>query len=107
MKSLYEIAILARLRYDNRGEFDSPYICDHITSVEDDFRVTGDFNYNVTRPLLDFIKDETGHKYSALEYLFPGLSGHHKLNDDQLKQLLEFREQLWEKLFDYAKGEEP
>jgi len=100
--TLYEILVKARLKYDEKY---SPYICDCITSVEDEIHGRYIPTYPLTRPLLDFIKADIKDKFSVIEYLFPGLHAGN-LNKQQQEQVLEYREQLWKSLFDFAKEQE-
>lgn len=93
--TLYEILTEARVKYDSLY---SSFICDCITAVEDDIKF--DLEYPITRPLLDFVKQDIKYAYSVNKLLFPRSSGHFELDQPQMKECLEYREGLWQRLFD-------
>ena len=93
--TLYEMLTRARVLYDEPG---SPFICDCITLVEDE--IHNNLDYPITRPLLDFVKQDIKYAYSVDKLLFPRSSGHFELDQPQMKECLEYREGLWQRLFD-------
>jgi len=93
--TLYEMLTRARVLYD---EPRSPFICDCITLVEDE--IHHNLDYPITRPLLDFVKQDIKYAYSVDKLLFPRCSGHYELDQPQRKECREYREGLWQRLFD-------
>ena len=96
---LYSLVTEARKLWDNDH---SPYICDCLMSVVDAQTAEVDTTYPTIRPLLGFVKDDIQGSYSVYEHLFGKSALPYKLSIQQLKQAQHYREELWQRLFDYA-----
>lgn len=76
---------------------DSEFICDCLNQVMD--QRTGEYRvyYDEIDSLLQFIKSEIQGAFSVKTFLYPGIIF---LDKEQAEHVREFREQLWQKLWD-------
>ena len=100
---LYDLLVKARELWD-QGHSD--FICNCIQEAECELVFLGDSHTqilckdNPAQPLYDFISQSIDKAFSVEEFLFGKRS--YNCDDDQLREVHDFREQLWQKLFDFV-----
>jgi hypothetical protein len=95
--TLYQLLVKAREYYDDEA---SQFICDCIMQAEDEVHKVPDFGYPLTREALDLISDKIQGKHSVAQFLFD--KGQFALTYAEIKEAREYRELLWQDLFDMA-----